>query len=134
MAFYNFKRKAPIKRNKPLPKRTKSINKQSEKSKEERAIYIEKRDKFIIDNPYCMMKFPGCTRYTQAPQHTKRKGKNKATGENYNLDTKTWIPSCNWCNQQAEKYPELALEMNVAQRVHTKEVKTYEHLQNDSDY
>lgn len=73
----------------------KSIAPVSKKKKEEMDIYSKLRTGFLIINPYCQVKLPGCTiRATDV--HHLYSGRDR---EKYYLKTTTWKSSCRTCHK-----------------------------------
>ncbi len=53
--------------------------------------YVKKRNRYIEENPLCVIKSPHCTGITESVQHAKGRGI-------YLCEEKYWFPSCNFCN------------------------------------
>jgi hypothetical protein len=67
----------------------------SKKKKEEMDIYSKLRTGFLIINPYCQVKLPGCTiRATDV--HHLYSGRDR---EKYYIKTTTWKSSCRTCHK-----------------------------------
>lgn len=74
----------------------KAIAPVSKKKKEEMDIYSKLRTGFLIINPYCQVKLPGCTiRATDI--HHLYSGRDR---EKYYLKTTAWKSSCRACHDQ----------------------------------
>lgn len=95
----------------PKEKKTTSIPKQSEKTKELNKEYKKKVLEFLLKHPKCQIKSPSCTKKATTVHHTKRRGVNL-------MNEKDWKASCWPCNSWVESHDKEAREQGHLKSVH----------------
>src|ERR1043166_6735729 len=78
------------------------IRKVSKKRKSELALYAKKREKYLLDQPWCEIGAPGCRRKSVEIHHSNhREGKRL-------LDKKFWWAACRHCHDFCHQNPGIA--------------------------
>ena len=81
-------------------KKTKEINKESEKMKDIKATLKKEYPKYLKTRPFCAIKSPECTKVATVVNHTRGRGRDEI------LDQSSWEPSCTYCNSYIEAHPD----------------------------
>lgn len=81
---------------KPIKKKFYRIKKVSEKRQKQNEEYLPLSKKIRSNNPYCVIKSPVCTKFSQGVHHVSGR-----VGKDF-LDKSKMLPSCNACNQYIE--------------------------------
>jgi len=104
------RKKKEKKARKPLPRATRRPNRVSQSRKELLAIYIPLALKFRQDHPFCEIRAPGCTKFTEGVNH--KAGKVGLTKEGIPLliAVQYFEAGCNWCNGYCERNHAWAVE------------------------
>lgn len=98
MSHVQTKRKEVRDLKKQKEKRYVPISKMSQKRAGELAEYIPLKEEWIKANPYCLVKFEGCTKMTTEPHH-------RSTSADDFLVVETWLPTCRSCHDKLEALP-----------------------------
>ena len=104
MSYIDQRRELKNSDKKPKEKKIYRLPKVGKKRKIENKSYLPASRAYRTEHPYCVIKSPVCTKWTQGVNHKKgRIGK-------LLMDKRYWEPACNPCNHYCESHPEWAIK------------------------
>lgn len=98
------KAKGLLKKESPVIKPQKGIQKRGEKMKAVVEVLKKLYPLYLKKRPKCAINSPVCTKISTCVNHTEGRGENEI------LDQSTWEPSCQNCNLYVEEHHEWARE------------------------